>query len=266
MIYDLQKASLLKRISAFLFDFVLIMVVFTGLMFLISAITGYDNYSQGLEDRLISIQEKHSITEIEEKHKITFNEFQYMLEDERAKLPTEVQEAFSACNAEMNNDTEAIRLYEIIMSLSLMNVSLSMLISFLLLEFAVPLIFKNGQTLGKKIFSIAVMQIDGVRIPTKVLFIRTILGKYTIGTMVPVLMLLSLMFGSTPIIPIVIILAILLLQVIMLITSKTNALIHDSLASTVVVDFQSQMIFDSPEAKEEYRLRIHQEEVAKAEY
>ena len=110
------------------------------------------------------------------------------------------------------------------------------------------------------------MRSDCVRISTNVLFIRTILGKYTISTMVPVLMLLALFFGANPIIPLTVILLILLLQVVLLITSKTNSLIHDNLASTVVVDFQSQMIFDSPEALNEYKLRLHREEAEKAEY
>ncbi len=266
MVYDLQKASLLKRISAALFDFVVMTVIVTGCMFLLSAITGYDNYSQGLEDRLTSIQEKYNVEELGKEHGITFNQYQYMLDDERQQLPEELRDAYNACNEEMNTDKEAIKLYETIMSLSLMIVSLSLLIGFVLLEFVVPLIFKNGQTLGKKIFSIAVVQSDCVRIPTKTLFIRTVLGKYTIETMVPALMLLCLLFGYTPLIPIVIIVGILLIQLILLVTSKTNSLIHDSLSATVVVDFMSQMIFDSAKAKEEFLLRIHEEEVAKADY
>lgn len=266
MIYDLQKASLLKRISAALFDFVMLTVVFTGCMLLISSIVNYDGYSQNLSDRLAEIHESHNITELEKEYEVKFSEYQYMLDEERAKLPTEVQDAFNACNEEISEDKQIIKLYETIMSLSLVIVSIGLLIAFLILEFAVPLYFKNGQTLGKKIFSIAVMQIDCVKIPTKVLFIRTILGKYTIGTMVPVLMLLALFFGFIPLVPIVIIFGIFLIQIVMLVTTKTNSLIHDHLASTVVVDFQSQMIFESAKAKEEYVLRIHEEKASNEEY
>ena len=65
--------------------------------------------------------------------------------------------------------------------------------------------------------------------------------------------------------PMAVILLVLLLQVVLFITTKTNSFIHDSLASTVVVDFQSQMIFDSIEAKNEYILRLHAEDAEKAE-
>ena len=92
-----------------------------------------------------------------------------------------------------------------------------------------------------------------------ILFVRAILGKYTIGTMVPILMVLALMLGAPPIMPLSVLLLVLLLQIVFLITTKTNSLIHDSLASTVVVDFQSQMIFDSLEAKNQYILRIQNE-------
>lgn len=266
MIYDLQKASIMKRISAFLLDFILIMMLSVGFMLLLSHVTQYDSFSLGLQDRLTEIQDEFNIADLEEKHLIRFNDYQYMTEEEIAALPEELRNGFDACYEAINTDKELIKLYETIMSLSLLICSFGLLLAFLILEFAIPLIFKNGQTLGKKLFSIAVMRVDCVRISTFELFIRTILGKYTIGTMVPVIMLISLMFGSTPIISLTIIILVLLIQLVTIITTKTNSLIHDKLASTVVVDMQSQMIFDSVEALNEYKLRIHKEESEKAPY
>ena len=266
MIYDLQKASMMKRISAFLLDFILMMMLFTGLMLVISSVVKYDDYSLELLDRQTTIQQNHNIPELEEKYEVKFTQFQSMTKEEINALPDEVRDAFLACYEEINSDNRSIYLFEVIVTLSLLIVSLSLLISFIILEFILPLIFKNGQTIGKKVFSIAVMRKDCVRIPTTVLFIRTILGKYTIGTMVPALMLLSLFFGSTPIMPLMVILLIAIIQVILLITTKTNSLIHDVLASTVVVDYQSQMIFDTVEALNEYKLRVHKENVDKAQY
>ncbi len=266
MNYDLQKASLMKRFSAFLLDFILLVMLFTGVMLVVSTITNYDTYFNSLESRLTEIQEKHGVPKLEEDSGILFNEFQYMFEEERALLPENVLNAYTECTNEMNSDSVTIKLYETIMSLSILIVSISMLIAYLILEFLIPLLFKNGQTLGKKIFAIAVMRTDGVKISPMLLFIRAILGKYTIGTMIPLVMILMLLFGSTSIISISIILLILLLQVILLITTKTRSLIHDYLSSTVVVDYQSQMIFETAEEKQEYQLRIHREAVDKADY
>ena len=266
MNYDLQKASLMKRFSAFLLDFVLLVMLFTGTMLVVSSLTNYDLHFNALESRLTEIQEKHGVPELEKASGVLFNEFQYMYDEEKALLPENVLNAYTECTQEMNDDSVTIKLYETIMSLSILIVSVSMLISYIILEFILPLIFKNGQTLGKKIFSIAVMRTDSVKISPMLLFIRAILGKYTIGTMIPLVMVLMLLFGSTSIIAISIIVLILLLQVVLLITTKTRSMIHDYLSSTVVVDYQSQMIFESVEAKQEYQLRIHKETADKASY
>lgn len=257
---DLQKASLLKRFSAFLLDAVLILVAALALMLFFSWAFGYDGQLDALENRLQSIQDSHRIAELEKEHKISFNNFLYLTEEDRAKLPEEVVTAFDACSKEMNEDSVSIKLYETIMTLSLMIVSFSLLGAFVILEFAVPIIFKNGQTLGKKMFSLAVMRTDFVKVSPKILFIRTVLGKYTIGTMVPVLMLLCLLFGMDPIMPMTVILLVFLIQAVLMVTSKTNSTIHDSLASTVVVDFLSQKIYDSPEERDQHKLSIHKED------
>jgi uncharacterized RDD family membrane protein YckC len=145
-------------------------------------------------------------------------------------------------------------------------VSLSFLFSYLILEFIVPLLFKNGQTIGKKIFSIAVMRVDGVKVNGVILFIRSIIGKYTIETMIPVIILLMMRFGVGSYVTLGVIVLIGLFQIVLLIATKTNSVIHDVLSSTVVVDFQSQMIFDSVEAKQEYQRKIHSEESKNAKY
>lgn len=266
MIYDLQKASLMKRFSAFLLDLVILFMCFVGVMLLMSAITNYDGYFEKLEVRTNEIQERYNIFEIEKSSGVLFTDFQYMMEDQKSLLPEAVLVPYTLCTEEMNSDPETIKLYETITNLSLVILSVSLMICFVILEFLIPLFLKNGQTVGKKIFSIAVMRKDGIKLSPQLLFIRTILGKYTIGTMVPVVMLLMLIIGADPIVPLAVIVLMFLIQVILFLTNKTRPLIHDSLASTVVVDFQSQMIFDSVEAKQEYQLRLHKEAVDKAPY
>ena len=45
MIYDLQKASILKRISAGILDFIIVLIIATGCFFLLSSIFNYDKIS-----------------------------------------------------------------------------------------------------------------------------------------------------------------------------------------------------------------------------
>ena len=267
MIYDIQKASLLKRISAFLLDIMFMAMCILGFALLLSTITDFDNYSKGYYNRVSEIQEAHNISEISEKYNLTFSEYSAMTDEEKNNLPQEYAElvsAFENCISACNSDAELIKFDEIRFTLALFIGSFALLLSFLVLEFAIPMIFKNGQTLGKKLFSIAVIRVDCVKVSPFELFVRSILGKYTIETMVPCLMLIS--FYGAPIMSITVLLLIALLQIVMIITTKTNSLIHDKLASTVVVDLQSQMIFDSVNAMKEYKLKIHKEQADKAQY
>ena len=58
----------------------------------------------------------------------------------------------------------------------------------------------------------------------------------------------------------------LVLQIGVILITKTNSCIHDLLANTVAVDLSSQMIFDSVDAMNEYKKKIHAEQVKNADY
>ena len=58
-----------------------------------------------------------------------------------------------------------------------------------------------------------------------------------------------------------VVIGMLVLQLVLLITTKAKTPVHDLLAHTVCVDFASQMIFETPEAMLEYKKRIHAEKV-----
>ena len=72
------------------------------------------------------------------------------------------------------------------------------------------------------------------------MFIRAILGKYTIETMVPVMLALLISFGAVGIVGTGIIAALALAQLILLFANRNACVIHDLLAGTVVVDLPSQ--------------------------
>jgi uncharacterized RDD family membrane protein YckC len=169
---------------------------------------------------------------------------------------------YSAFVEALSSDATAVKMYTLLLNYSFIILSFSILIGYLLMEFLIPLLFKNGQTLGKKIFGIAVMREDGVRISSTLLFVRTVLGKYTLETMIPVLIFLMILFyAMNPIIGLGVVAAILIAQAVLLIATKTRSLLHDKLSHTVTVDFSSQLIFDTPEELLAYKQRIHAEQV-----
>lgn len=59
MVFDLQKASVWKRASAFLFDFILLSILVVAFAFLLSWITGYDRYSDTYYGRMTQCEQTY---------------------------------------------------------------------------------------------------------------------------------------------------------------------------------------------------------------
>ncbi len=249
MIYDLQKASVLKRIAAYLLDFILITIVVTGLAFLLSAITGYDDHRDRYYERVEFYEEKYGLS-------VEDADFDNMSDELKAK--------YEEMDKEFGQDETARIAYTMMRNLVLIIITLSILIAYVLLEFAVPLFFKNGQTVGKKIFGLGVMQVNGVRLKSIAHFTRAILGKCVVETLVPVLILMMAFLGNGSGLIALILLA--LFELILIIATKTNSCIHDALTQTVVIDLSSQMIFDTEDDLIAYKKKIHQEMAEKREY
>lgn len=253
MIYDLQKASMLKRASAYILDMILLAVVMTGAAFGLSAMLGYDSYS----DTLNRVYEEY-----ETEYGIDFD----ISSEEYAALSREEQKVYEDVNKLLNQDEEAIEAYNMTVNLALVITSVSILIGYLILEFVIPIIFKNGQTVGKKIFGIGLIRQDGVRITTLMLFVRTLLGKCTVETMLPAYIFILIIFGNLGMTGTVILAGFAILQIALMATSRTNSAIHDMMAATVAVDLNSQMIFDSEAELLAYKNKLHAENAARDKY
>ena len=61
MIYDLQKASMWKRISAFLFDFILLVIAVAGFAFILSAAFGFDKHNTALNDAYAKYEAEYGV-------------------------------------------------------------------------------------------------------------------------------------------------------------------------------------------------------------
>lgn len=253
MIYDLQKASFWKRISAWLFDGILTNILAVGLALVLSMLLGYDTYDRSVEDAYARYEAQYGIT-----FDISQETYLEMSEEDRTQ--------YDAAYAALTADEEAMYAYNMMLNLSLVILSLGILAAILIWEFMVPLFLGNGQTLGKKIFSIGLVRNDGVQVNTMQLFTRTLLGKFTIETMIPVYILVMLFWGMTDVTGTMILAALLVVQCCILGFSRTNALIHDLLAGTVVVDISSQMIFRTTEDLIAYKKKIHAEMVSRRDY
>ena len=253
MIYDLQRASMWKRISAWLLDAILLCIIATLMAFVLAAVTNYDGYSEQLDARYTYFEEQYGVS-----RNLTQDQVNAMTDEERANL-TAASDAIAA-------DEEALYAYNMMLQLIIIMTSFGILLGYVVLEFAVPMVLGNGQTIGKKVFSLGVMQQNGVRVNGVCMFIRTVLGKYAIETMIPVMMVLMLFFGTIGTVGWIIVGAIGIVQVALLITTRERCMIHDKLANTVTVDLPSQMIFKTPEDQIAYKEKVAAEKAANQVY
>lgn len=243
MRYDFQRASMMKRIPAWMLDMILLVVLATGCIAGLAYILNWEAQTTALDSVYARYEQEFDIS-----FATTDEEFAKMSEEELAK--------YQAASEAMAKDTEAQKIYEMYVNMSLVMISGGVLLAFLILELLVPILLKNGQTLGKKCFGVALMRKDGVRITPFMVFTRGILGKYTIETMIPLLLLMASLLGVTGLETTLVCIAFLLAQIIVTLATRNKTALHDLLACTVAVDLSSQMIFDSVEEMEAYEAEI----------
>lgn len=260
--FDIQKATVSKRISAFLADIIALFIVVVGIGTAMSGIIGYDEVSEKFEAITIKYEQEYIYDVF---NKTYGTESQPYSNEEIDKLINENQETYgkwceeqvNAANVALLADEEAMDTYYKVIMLSILNITVSVLIGYIVLEIVVPLLFKNGQTIGKKVFGIALMRVDGVKISPLQLAVRTILGKYTIETMIPLLVLMSMYFSllspDLVLFGLAVVAVLIIVECVLFFKSGMTDFIHDKMALTICVDMQSQLIFENEEDLIEYK-------------
>jgi uncharacterized RDD family membrane protein YckC len=250
---ELQKASFWKRISAWLFDSILLMTFAVLFGFALSGMLGFDSYNNSLDQAYAKYETQYDI-----KFDISQEDYE--------KLSQQKKDDYNAAYEALLKDEEAIIAYNMVVNLTMVITSLGVLLSVAGLEFVVPLLFKNGQTIGRKIFGVALVKPDGVKMNNMQLFVRTLLGKYTVGTMVPVLVFIMLMFNITGFLGTLLVFGIWTAQLLCLLCTQNKVGLADLMAGTVPVELNSQRIFETTEDLIAYQKKLHAEEAARQEY
>ena len=253
MAISIQKANFWKRISAYLFDFILAAILAVGFGAVLSAVVNYNGHL----DRYQEIQQYYYT----EKYDLNMD----ITDEEYSQLTDEQKQPYIDAYKALLEDPEANREMTLIFSLTLVILSCGILLSTVVIHVVVPLLFKNGQTLGKKIFGLGVVRSNCVKISNPILIIRAVLGLYTIETMFPLMLFMMILFGLLGNVGTITIGLFFVLQMGVLLFTQNHSSIHDLLSDTVVVDFSSQNIFESEQALIEYKQQLHAEEVAKPE-
>ncbi len=263
MIYDLQKASVWKRASAFLFDMVIMIVVVVGIAALMSTLMKYDTHIGVIESKKTEILSKIE-AEYEQEHG---ESVKLDLSLGYEQMSEAQKEMYDRLDEEIAKDQTVQTALFLLLNYSLVICLVSFFAAYAVLEFALPmLIFKNGQTLGKKLFGIGVIRTNTVKASPFALFVRMLFGKFTIETVLPLFVVIMMFFGIVGIVGPIVILGLVLLEVIAICVTRTNSAIHDLISDTCVVDLSTQMVFESEQALIDYKKKIHEEEVANSPY
>lgn len=148
---SIQRAGMWKRISAAMFDGILLGIAAVLFALILSWALGYDGYIDTLNERYDQYGAQYGV------------DFHMSL-DEHDQLTSEQSANLEAAYQALGADDAAVYAYNMMIRLTLIIVSISILLAYLALEFIVPMLFKNGQTLGKRIFSLGLMDTELVRV------------------------------------------------------------------------------------------------------
>ena len=271
--FEIRKIGFIRRASALLLDAILLAVLATGFMFIISLICDF-RHEEKLANEYYNEWEDFRKEYMDDvatyygfKYEEKGNDYTVTTADGKSatldNVLTELKKSqgnFDADNPNYERMVEAYGVYKAlppntkvnaqykyVYALLFMMVSLGILLSYIVLEFVIPLIMKNGQTVGKKVFGIALVRTDCVKVNTLSLFARTLLGKFAIETMFPVLLVFMFLFGGMGLLAVLLLAALTILNVVLFFATKNKTPIHDMLAGTVAVDIKLQMIFESEE-------------------
>lgn len=232
---EINKAGTMMRIAAGLIDLILLALVIWGVG--MGTATVLD--AQGKFESVTGVYDEYG-----KKYDIDFD----ITEEEVSAMTEEELDAYyaryEAAIEAMNSDKEANSLLWDFGIAVLLVLSISILCAHLLLELLVPLLLKNGQTIGKKLLGVALIRKDGVKVSAFSMFLRSILGKCLLEVFIPSLVLGLMLFGASSLL-IYLVLILAGVQICLLAMHPNQALIHDLIARTVVVNYATQYINDS---------------------
>ncbi len=230
LVYKPKYAKYILRIAAFVLDFILFLVLLTGVLFLLMKIFNFDYYYNILDDE--------------------YKRIGYKIYDEASKSYHYISENAPNFNEviEKYKNSEIIKEYSYKVNRLVLNVPIiSIFISMLVFELIIPLIFRNGQTIGMKCFHIALLSKSNIKIKPIQVFIRFLFGKTILMAIIPYMCLFYSLFNATGGLFGTIIIALIYIINIVLLFKGNHASLSDVIASVYPVDSQQTIFYDNEE-------------------
>lgn len=248
---DFYKANPLKRLAAYVIDLILLVAITAGVVVGMCSAMDYDSYEAQFQAYCDQYSEQFD-TDLS----VPRTEVQSYSEEQQKNY-------YDALDA-LNQDKDALKVYTRMGMTVIAALTAGIFLGYLILELIIPLILKNGQTVGKKIMGLCVMHKHHVRVSALQIILRTIVGKCLIETLIFVWLLLLKHYGILGTTASLIMSVIAMIQGFLVLMSQANCGIHDKLFNTVVADFKQQYIFDTIDERIDYE-EAYEAELARRE-
>ena len=236
---DFYKAKPLKRLAAYIIDLILLLIITASVAAGMFAAMDYQVYEEQFDQACQVYGEQFGVD-------LTASRA------DQAELSEEVQDKYLEAWEALNADAQAMDSIKEMLRITLLSAVAGFFAGYLILEVMIPLIFKNGQTVGKKLLGLCVMHKYHVRVGTMQIIYRAILGKYFLETLIPVVLLILSNYGVLGTTASLLLSVIAMTQGFIVMMSQANCGIHDKLFKTVVTDFKQQHIFDTLNERIDY--------------
>ena len=225
-------------------------------MFLISVQKVYDE--KCLEYNLVV----EKTNEEGEKYTESWTVYDFLLSDFasagcKVEKEEDIKEISDECSKEFNdfliaqneafgNDKIATTAYNSVCNYRLLFFIISSFLPLLIINIVFPFIFKNGQTLGKKVMKLGLVSKSGVKVTKLNVIVRFLIGIFAFEVL-PFMIYLAVSNVYT--FGLLMGMAISFINFCLFIFTNNHYMIHDHIGGTVVVDLHTTIIFNSVEEK-----------------
>lgn len=240
-IYIPKQPKTIKRIAAWIVDFIIVIVLATGFAFLTSLIYHYDDYY----NTYIEKQIQYELYVEADEGTLTFQGKNYVL---YSSLDGHNDELLKEREMACGNDEEfKFANHKVLMGQIIIPIT-GAFASLLVCEFILPLCFKHGRTIGLFFFGIGYVTEEDIDVKIKNVFIRFLFGKFIVDVFIPFTgILLVIMNTGYGIIGLVCLLGIPIANIVLLLSSKDKRGIHDFIARMKPCDNTCQIYIKTTE-------------------
>ena len=162
--YEVYNGKMFSRIAALIVDLIIVLCIFVTIDILITKNVANNVWQY---DDKVSQYENYQI-DYGIAYKDAEGNLIYVDDVENSTL-----EAFKS-------DESVWALAQDITTLQIIQISFDLFVSEILVFFVLPLIFKNGQTLGKKLMRLGLVNSKGLKVANWAVFARFIIGIYAV--------------------------------------------------------------------------------------